>query len=131
MKRPDFDSIKTYEEFKKYDWHRVDLQEICKDHGLLFLGTEKKLNKVIEAYFNGVKIPPRRNWYTNKVLCSWVNENGAMMDINAGILLFNLILCAIGFINYVRGTDEGHYTLPIVFGITGLIFSQKRLQFVR
>ena len=121
MKRPDFDSIKTYEEFKKYDWHRVDLQEICKDHGLLFLGTEKKLNKVIEAYFNGVKIPPRRNWYTNKVLCCWVNENGAMMDINAGILLFNLILCAIGFINYVRGADEVHYTLPIVFGITGLI----------
>ena len=92
MKRPDFDSIKTYEEFKKYDWHRVDLQEICKDHGLLFLGTEKKLNKVIEAYFNGVKIPPRRNWYTNKVLCCWVNENGAMMDINANPTLWAILL---------------------------------------
>ena len=25
MRRPDFDSIKTYEEFKKYKWYRDEL----------------------------------------------------------------------------------------------------------
>ena len=62
MKRSEFDSIKTYAEFKKYKWTWNDLVSICKEHGLKYQGTEEKLLKVIEAYFNGVKIPPKRNW---------------------------------------------------------------------
>ena len=73
MRSPDFDSIKDYEHFKKFRWSRGELENICRDHGLLFVGSEKKLNKVIEAYFNGEIIPPRRNWYTNKVLLNYVN----------------------------------------------------------
>jgi hypothetical protein len=76
MKRPEFDSIKTYAEFKKYKWTWNDLVSICKEHGLKYQATEEKLLKVIEAYFNGVKIPPKRNWYSNVVLNCYVNDNG-------------------------------------------------------
>ena len=34
MQRPDFDDIKTYEEFIKYYWYREELIKICKDRGL-------------------------------------------------------------------------------------------------
>ena len=59
MKKPDFDNIKTYEEFKRYKWDRTELSNICIEHGLFFLGSEKKLNpepdagaKVILARFH-------------------------------------------------------------------------------
>ncbi|SCW49305.1 hypothetical protein SAMN02910456_01409 [Ruminococcaceae bacterium YRB3002] len=121
MKRPDFDSIKTYEEFKKYKWYRNELSNICKAHGLLYNGTEKKLNEVIEAYFNGVRIPPRRDWYTNKLLMGFVNDNGVLMTFDLGFIAVSLILITIGFINKVRGADEVAYVLPVGFGLTGLI----------
>lgn len=120
MKKPDFDSIKTYDEFKKYQWNRIELIDICKKHGLLFVGSEKKLNKVIEAYYNGVKIPPRRNWYSNIVLNSYVNENGLLTTFDFCLFAVNLILVAIGLYNYARGTDEISYVFHIVFGLTGL-----------
>ncbi len=121
MIRPDFDSINNYEQFKKYSWSRTELKDICKEHGLLFVGSEKKLNKVIEAYFNRKIIPPRRNWYTNKVLLSFVNENGSLMGFNIVLLVVNLIITVIGIINMVRGTDDLYYIPNYVFGITGLI----------
>ena len=34
MERPDFDSIKDFEEFSKYYWYPEELIKICKDHGL-------------------------------------------------------------------------------------------------
>ena len=128
MRRPDFDSIKTYEEFKKYKWYRDELVKICKAHGLLFVGTEKKLNKVIEAYFNGEKIPPRRNWYTNMVLNSFVNENGVMMLFTLGLFAVSLVFTVIGIINRIRDLDDLNYVPHFVFGITGLIFSVIGIQ---
>ncbi|MBP5261233.1 MAG: hypothetical protein J6Z43_03795 [Clostridiales bacterium] len=121
MKRPDFDSIKTYEEFKRYKWYQNELSNICKAHGLLYNGTEKKLNKVIEAYFNGVRIPPRRDWYTNKLLMGFVNDNGVLMTFDLGLMTVSLILVTIGLINKVNGADEVKHVLPFVFGLTGLI----------
>ena len=58
MERPEFDSIKTYEEFSKYYWYRDELIAICKAHGLNAPSGKIELNKVIEAYFNGEKILP-------------------------------------------------------------------------
>ena len=69
MSRPDFDCIKDYDQFPKYSWSRAELSNICKKHGLLFVGSEKKLNKVIAVYFNGEIIPPRRNWLGAGPLC--------------------------------------------------------------
>ena len=34
MERPEFDSIKDFEEFNKYYWYREELIKICKAHGL-------------------------------------------------------------------------------------------------
>ncbi len=56
MTRPDFDTIKSYEEFLKYYWYREELIRICKAHGLKADGSKIELNKVIEAYFSGEKI---------------------------------------------------------------------------
>lgn len=56
MNRPQFNDIKTYEEFSKYYWYREELQAICKSLGLEYDGNKADLNKIIEAYFNGVKI---------------------------------------------------------------------------
>ena len=58
--RPDFDSIKDFEEFSKYYWYREELIKICKDHGLKSDGSKIELNKVIEAYFSGEKILPEK-----------------------------------------------------------------------
>lgn len=58
MQRPDFDSIKTYDEFSKYYWYRDELISICKEHGLKSPSGKIELNRVIESYFNGVIISP-------------------------------------------------------------------------
>ena len=67
--RPDFDSIRDFEEFSKYYWYREELIKICKKHGLKADGGKIELNKVIEAYFNGdIILPEKKNYHlTNTV----------------------------------------------------------------
>ena len=60
MDRPDFDSIKSYDEFLKYYWYREELIRICKEHGLKAPSGKIELYKVIEAYFRGEKILPEK-----------------------------------------------------------------------
>ena len=60
MKRPDFNDIKSFEEFSKYYWYREELIKICRSLGLKSDGGKIELNKVIEAYFNGTKILPEK-----------------------------------------------------------------------
>ena len=60
MERPEFDSIRDYEEFSRYYWYRDELIRICKAHGLRSDGTKIELNRIIEAYFAGEKILPER-----------------------------------------------------------------------
>ena len=123
MARPEFDSIKSYEEFKKYTWARYDLSKICKEHGLRYHGTEEKLQKVIEAYFNGVKIPPERNWYSNIVLTSFVNDNGSTLIFDAIALLVSVVLVAIAVINRIHGSDDINYVPQLVFGSPLLVMA--------
>ena len=59
MERPPFKNINSYEEFKKYYWYREELQAICKSLNLEYNGGKSRLNRVIEAYFDGVTIPHR------------------------------------------------------------------------
>ena len=65
MDRPEFDSIKDFEEFNKYYWYREELIKICKAHGLKADGSKIELYKVIEAYFAGEKILPQSKKYKN------------------------------------------------------------------
>ena len=69
MQRPEFDTIKDFEEFSKYYWYREELIKICKAHGLKADGGKIELNKVIEAYFNGdIILPEKKNYHlTNTV----------------------------------------------------------------
>ncbi|MDE5545840.1 MAG: SAP domain-containing protein [Anaeroplasmataceae bacterium] len=57
MKRPDFEEIKSYDEFIKYYWYREELQEICKNLHLEYNVEKKELNQIIESYFKGILIP--------------------------------------------------------------------------
>ena len=66
MQRPDFDSIRSYDEFSKYYWYRDELISICKEHGLKAPGGKIELNRVIESYFNGVIIPPAKKTTVRK-----------------------------------------------------------------
>ena len=52
-KRPNFDDIKSYEEFSKYYWYREELQQICKSHGIDASGMKAELNYNIEQFFKG------------------------------------------------------------------------------
>ena len=60
MERPEFDMIKTYEEFSKYYWYRDELIRICKAHGLKAPSGKIELNRVIEAYFSWEMIRPEK-----------------------------------------------------------------------
>ena len=60
MERPDFNSIKNYEEFCRYYWYRDELIRICKGLGLNAPSGKIELYKVIEAYFAGEKILPEK-----------------------------------------------------------------------
>lgn len=54
--RPNFEEIKSYEEFEKYYWYREELQEICKGLDLEYNANKTDLNKIIKAWFAGEKI---------------------------------------------------------------------------
>lgn len=57
MKRPEFEDIKSYDEFNKYYWYLEELQAICKSLHLEYVGGKIELNKIIKSYFDGVIIP--------------------------------------------------------------------------
>ncbi|MDE5756051.1 MAG: SAP domain-containing protein [Clostridia bacterium] len=56
MQRPKFQDIHSYEEFSKYYWYAEELQAICKGLGLEYVDGKSRLNEIIKAYFDGVKI---------------------------------------------------------------------------
>lgn len=60
MTRPEFDEIKSFEEFSKYYWYREELQKICRSLRLKSDGGKIELNKVIQAHFAGEKILPKK-----------------------------------------------------------------------
>ncbi len=49
--RPEFEEIKTYEEFSKYYWYREELVAICRRLGICASGYKAELNERIEEYF--------------------------------------------------------------------------------
>ena len=59
-KRPDFETLASYEEFKKYYWYRKELSGICRRLGIEYRGTKQELNHHIEEYFCG-KLAERKD----------------------------------------------------------------------
>jgi len=44
--RPDFNKIKSYDEFSKYYWYRIELSKICRKLGISVFGKMKVSQKV-------------------------------------------------------------------------------------
>ncbi len=59
-KRPDFETLTSYEEFKKYYWYRKELSGICRKLGIEYRGTKQELNHHMEEYFCG-KLAERKD----------------------------------------------------------------------
>ncbi len=59
-KRPQFNEIKSFEEFSKYYWYREELQAICKKLGIDSNGMKLELNHNIEEYFKGNLIQKKK-----------------------------------------------------------------------
>lgn len=57
MKRPNFEDIKSYDEFIKYYWYLDELKAICKKLHLEYIGGKIELNNIIRSYFDGIIIP--------------------------------------------------------------------------
>ncbi|WP_428768658.1 SAP domain-containing protein [Treponema sp. HNW] len=51
--RPDFNQIKSYQDFAQYYWYREELKRICKSLDIDYAGTKLELNYNIEEYFKG------------------------------------------------------------------------------
>ncbi|MCR5765155.1 MAG: SAP domain-containing protein [Treponema sp.] len=49
--RPEFEELRTYEEFSKYYWYREELVAICRRLGICASGYKAELNERIEEYF--------------------------------------------------------------------------------
>lgn len=60
MTRPEFDEIKSFEEFSKYYWYREELQAICRQLGIDSSGMKLELNHNIEEYFKGNLIQKKK-----------------------------------------------------------------------
>lgn len=54
--RPDFNNIKSFEEFNRYYWYWEELLQICKSLGLEYRSTKQELNHIIEQYYKGNRI---------------------------------------------------------------------------
>ncbi|MGP1496376.1 MAG: SAP domain-containing protein [Treponema sp.] len=52
-KRPDFEDIKSFEEFNNYYWYREELSQICESMGLAYRGTKQELNSRFYRYLAG------------------------------------------------------------------------------
>lgn len=59
-KRPDFNEIKSYDDFAKYYWYREELKQICRELGIDYSGTKAELNHNIEQYFAGNKVEKKK-----------------------------------------------------------------------
>ena len=103
MQRPEFDNITSYEEFSKYYWYREELIKICKSHGLKAPSGKIELNKVIEAYFAGVKILPDTKHRATKGSSTTTISSGKNSSLVKTLTLeTGLIECGFTFGNRFR-----------------------------
>ena len=74
FERPEFNELKSYEEFRQYYWYKEELSEICKSLGLEYNAVKKELNSIIEAYFQGEIRKPQ------KIKISHSNDDNITLD---------------------------------------------------
>lgn len=65
--RPEFEQIKSYQEFSQYYWYLAELKQIAKNLGIDDSGTKVELNYKIEEYFKGNLIKKRKSSPKTKI----------------------------------------------------------------
>lgn len=78
--RPNFEDIKSYEEFNKYYWYHNELKSICKQLNINHIGNKKELNKNIEEYFNGNLIPKKKIKNIKKIKDTNINLDSKLLE---------------------------------------------------
>lgn len=78
--RPDFNKMKSYEDFIKYYWYREELSLICKQLGLDYSGTKKELNNSIKEYFSGNLITKKNLYNSKKSVTREVTLNSPLLE---------------------------------------------------
>ncbi|WP_300757694.1 SAP domain-containing protein [uncultured Brachyspira sp.] len=78
--RPNFENIKSYQEFIKYYWYYDELKTICKNLNINHIGNKKELNKNIEEYFNGNLIPKKKIQKLKKINNKNINLDSKLLE---------------------------------------------------
>lgn len=87
-KRPDFETLASYEEFKKYYWYRKELSGICRRLGIEYRGTKQELNHHIEEYFCG-KLAERKDIPRLSKKVSDIELHTPLLDCGFPLTLFS------------------------------------------
>lgn len=58
--KPEFNNIKSFDEFLKFYWYRDELKRICKEIGIDSSGMKAELNHNIGEYFKGNIVPKKK-----------------------------------------------------------------------
>ena len=127
MIRPEFDAIKSFEEFSKYYWYREELIKICRELGLKSDGGKNELNKVIEAFFNGEKLLPEKTSASshNKKVSESLTLSTNLIECNftfgprfreyfenqTGIKPFKFNVDMVATVKKVKETNDTNFTL--------------------
>ncbi|WP_173472589.1 SAP domain-containing protein [Eubacterium ruminantium] len=126
MVRPEFESIRDYDEFCKYYWYREELVGICKAHGLKCSGSKIELNTVIKAYFSGEKILPEKKkvrqrgtavkdltLQTGLIECGFTfgNRFRDFFSEQTGVKPFKFNVDMVETVKVVKATEDENFTL--------------------
>ena len=126
MVRPEFESIRDYDEFCKYYWYREELIRICKAHGLKYSGSKIELNSVIRAYFSGERILPEKKkvrqtravvkdltLQTGLIECGFTfgNRFRDFFSEQTGVKPFKFNVDMVETVKVVKATEDEDFTL--------------------
>ncbi len=81
-KRPQFNQIKSFEEFSKYYWYREELQSICKQLEIDSSGMKLELNHNIEEYFKGNLIHKKQR----RLSSSSIQKTDVPLTLETGLI---------------------------------------------
>ncbi len=81
MVRPNFEEIKTFEEFNSYYWYKEELVKLCKSLKICHFGNKKDLLYIIKEYFKGhlIKNPIKKKTNSPKIIKE-ININMSVIE---------------------------------------------------
>lgn len=111
MTRPDFENIKSFEEFQKYYWYLEELKTICRAMNIPSGGGKLELQDRIKKYLNGEKIETVKTARTKKTDSPYTPETKV---IESG---FTFGKKAKEFFVAQTGKENFHFTADMVASV--------------